>query len=589
MFARFNKTLSARIVAGALCTMFLALALMVFTASSMLQGQLELLAQERQDSSMRVAWEVLKSKGDRFAIKDGKLVVGDNYVVNDNFEVVDRVKELVGGTATVFQGDMRVSTNVKKPDGSRAVGTPLAKNAAYEAIFQQGNPYRGSADILGTPFYTAYDPILDADGKVIGILYVGLKKSEFLEHVQAARSKLLQIAFGVGLAGALMIAWYLRRTLKPLTEIAHTTRALAEGRLDMDVPSQGRTDEVGEIARALDALRDALVERNRLEAEAAQAAQELQELEKNRITEQLALQSAEAGRRAEEQAAAAEQRKEFVASLAGTMEHQVAESMDRVTQALQELGQASETMRQGASATLASCALAADKSNIACENIEAIAAATEEMSASVREIERKIGVAAVEIEKAARQTSESTQTIASLSQASHRIGAVVELIQDIAEQTNLLALNATIEAARAGDAGRGFAVVASEVKGLATQTAKATQDISVLIGEIQAHTERSVATMGAVAQQVETVHEISSEISAAVREQAASTAEISRSTRVVVETVDVLNDEVENIKALAQAADQQAGAVVSSTTMLDAQSTSMASELAARLRDLRAA
>ena len=211
------------------------------------------------------------------------------------------------------------------------------------------------------------------------------------------------------------------------------------------------------------------------------------------------------------------------------------------------------------------------------------------MSASVREIERKIGVAAVEIEKAARQTSESTQTIASLSQASHRIGAVVELIQDIAEQTNLLALNATIEAARAGDAGRGFAVVASEVKGLATQTAKATQDISVLIGEIQAHTERSVATMGAVAQQVETVHEISSEISAAVREQAASTAEISRSTRVVVETVDVLNDEVENIKALAQAADQQAGAVVSSTTMLDAQSTSMASELAARLRDLRAA
>ncbi|QCI79756.1 methyl-accepting chemotaxis protein [Hankyongella ginsenosidimutans] len=386
-----------------------------------------------------------------------------------------------------------------------------------------------------------------------------------------------------------MIAWYLRRTLKPLTEIAHTTRALAEGRLDMDVPSQGRTDEVGEIARALDALRDALVERNRLEAEAAQAAQELQELEKNRITEQLALQSAEAGRRAEEQAAAAEQRKEFVASLAGTMEHQVAESMDRVTQALQELGQASETMRQGASATLASCALAADKSNIACENIEAIAAATEEMSASVREIERKIGVAAVEIEKAARQTSESTQTIASLSQASHRIGAVVELIQDIAEQTNLLALNATIEAARAGDAGRGFAVVASEVKGLATQTAKATQDISVLIGEIQAHTERSVATMGAVAQQVETVHEISSEISAAVREQAASTAEISRSTRVVVETVDVLNDEVENIKALAQAADQQAGAVVSSTTMLDAQSTSMASELAARLRDLRAA
>lgn len=538
---------------------------------------------------MRVAWEVLKTKGDGFSIKDGKMVVGDTYVVNDNFEVVDRVKELVGGTATVFQGDIRVSTNVKKPDGSRAIGTPLARNPAYDAIFGQGKPYRGSADILGTPFFTAYDPILDANGKVIGILYVGLKKSEFLQIVEGIQSRLWLVALCVGLFGALGLAWYLRRTLQPLTGIANSTRALADDRLDADIPNQGRADEVGEITRALEALRGALIERRRLEAEATQAALELQELEKTRIAEQLAQQSAEAVRRGEEQVASEEQRRMFVMSLAGTMETQVATSMDRVTQALQDLGQASETMRQGASATLASCAVASGKSDIACENIEAIAAATEEMSASVREIERKIGVAASEIEKAARQTSESTKTIASLAEASKRIGAVVELIQDIAEQTNLLALNATIEAARAGDAGRGFAVVASEVKGLATQTAKATQDISVLIGEIQTHTERSVATMDAVAQQVETVNEISSEISAAVREQAASTAEISRSTRVVVETVGGLSDEVENIKALAEAANQQAGAVVTSTTMLDAQSTSMASELTAKLQDLRAA
>ncbi len=148
---------------------------------------------------MRVAWEVLKTKGDGFSIKDGKMTVGDNYVVNDNFEVVDRVKELVGGTATIFQGDMRVSTNVKKPDGSRAVGTPLAKNPAYDAIFGQGKPYRGSADILGTPFFTAYDPILDANGKVIGILYVGLKKSEFLQIVEGIQSRLWLVAFCVGL------------------------------------------------------------------------------------------------------------------------------------------------------------------------------------------------------------------------------------------------------------------------------------------------------------------------------------------------------------------------------------------------------
>lgn len=199
MFARFNKTLSARIVAGALFTIIAALILIVIISSGMMRDQLEQLAQQRQDSSMRVAWEVLKTKGDGFSIKDGKMTVGDNYVVNDNFEVVDRVKELVGGTATIFQGDMRVSTNVKKPDGSRAVGTPLAKNPAYDAIFGQGKPYRGSADILGTPFFTAYDPILDANGKVIGILYVGLKKSEFLQIVEGIQSRLWLVAFCVGL------------------------------------------------------------------------------------------------------------------------------------------------------------------------------------------------------------------------------------------------------------------------------------------------------------------------------------------------------------------------------------------------------
>ena len=127
-------------------------------------------------------WELLKTKGADLRIADNKLLAG-TYVVNDNYELPDRIQEIFGGTATIFMNDTRVATNVLKADGARAVGTRL-QGPAYDAVFKRGESYRGETDILGIPYFTAYDPIKNAEGKTIGVLYVGIKKSDFFASFQ---------------------------------------------------------------------------------------------------------------------------------------------------------------------------------------------------------------------------------------------------------------------------------------------------------------------------------------------------------------------------------------------------------------------
>lgn len=184
-------------------------------ATHILQSQMTQQAQSRQDANMRVAWELLRHKGATFRIENGKLFA-DSYEVNGNFEVVDRVKELVGGTATVFMGDTRVSTNVVQANGQRAVGTKLAKGPIHDALFQAKKPFRGEADILGERYFTAYDPIISATGAVIGILYVGLPQGEFLDVVSDVRNSIFLAATVIGGIVAVLAFVFIRRQFKPL-------------------------------------------------------------------------------------------------------------------------------------------------------------------------------------------------------------------------------------------------------------------------------------------------------------------------------------------------------------------------------------
>jgi len=144
-----------------------------------------------QETHLRTFWALLNDKGKGFRITDGKMFVG-TYLLNGNYELPDKIKSLFGGTATVFMGDIRVSTNILKEDGSRAVGTKL-EGSAYDALFRQGKPYRGETTILGIPYYTAYDPIRDSSGTIVGALYVGINKSDYFATYDTIRFKAIVV------------------------------------------------------------------------------------------------------------------------------------------------------------------------------------------------------------------------------------------------------------------------------------------------------------------------------------------------------------------------------------------------------------
>jgi len=149
-------------------------------------------ALKEQDQHLKTFWKLIRAKGSDISIVDGKLLVGD-YVVNGNNELPDQIQDIFGCTATIFMGDTRISTNVLMPGGKRAVGTKL-QGPAYDSIFRQGKPYRGEALILGTPHLTAYDPIKNGTGEIIGALYVGVNKSAYFTTYERLKTKVIVLA-----------------------------------------------------------------------------------------------------------------------------------------------------------------------------------------------------------------------------------------------------------------------------------------------------------------------------------------------------------------------------------------------------------
>jgi len=204
-----------------------------------------------QEARLKTLKELLHGKGSQFRIANNKLMVG-NYALNDNFEVPDKLKEICGGTATIFMRDVRVFTNVLKPDGSRAIGTKL-QGPAYDAVFKAGTSYHGEADILGTKYFTAYDPIKNAQGETIGAIYVGVKKSEFL-----ADYKKLALQIGSGVLLLLIISSiaaiiFAKSICKPIAHMMEVLGKAAEW--DLSVTAQCRTkDEFSLLAGSVNKM-----------------------------------------------------------------------------------------------------------------------------------------------------------------------------------------------------------------------------------------------------------------------------------------------------------------------------------------------
>ncbi|MBC7584412.1 MAG: cache domain-containing protein [Tardiphaga sp.] len=517
-------------------------------------------AADRVETNMRVAWDVLRARGTSFKVEDGKLLA-DSSVLNGDVAVVDKVKSLVGGTATIFLKDTRIATNVQKPDGSRATGTPLARSPAYDAIFERKAPFRGEVTILGENYMTAYDPILSASGDVLGILYVGIKKVEFLQAANETFWTMIYVTVGVMLAA--IIASYLaaRSSMaRPLNPAITTMKRLAEGDLTVDTPVYRRHDEIGEIMSAL-----AVFKANGLEVERMKTEQGI------------------------ETQRAAEARKSEMMKLADGFEGAVGRIAETVSSASKELESSAATLTSVSARSQSLAVAVAASAEEASTNVQTVASATEEMASSVNEISRRVQDSARIANDAVGQASDTNRRVGELAAAASRIGDVVELINTIAGQTNLLALNATIEAARAGDAGRGFAVVAAEVKQLAEQTAKATSEISQQVDGIQMATRDSVAAIREIGNTIGQMSEIASAIAAAVEEQGATTHEISRNVQQAATGTLQVSANIADVQRGVDESGTAASQVLSAAQSLSGESTRLSQEVGRFLNSVRAA
>jgi methyl-accepting chemotaxis protein len=295
-------------------------------------------------------------------------------------------------------------------------------------------------------------------------------------HTTASTVMTLMIGVAVvgvvaGLASGLLISR--KGVVQPLSRAIRSMNALAKGDLDVEIPGEERRDEVGDMARAMAVFKQGAQENRRMVEE----------------------QTAEAERK--------EQRAQQVKEMTDTFQRDVDEAMQTLASAAQELETTAQQMASTAEETSNQSETVAAASTQATSNVQTVASATEELTSSIEEISQQVAKTSQIAEKADGEAQSATQRIEELKEAADKIGEIVTLISDIAEQTNLLALNATIEAARAGDAGKGFAVVANEVKSLASQTAKATEEIGAKITEMQQGVDSTVPAMQMISETIQ--------------------------------------------------------------------------------------
>ncbi len=498
------------------------------------------------------------------AYPDAKITLGSDGSVQrvvipkmpdfTDHRIVDRATSYVGGNATLFVYDdatdqfIRRTTNVKKENGDRAVGTHLAADHPGQAIVRRGETYKGPAMLFGSRFYTAYHPVFNPAGKVVGIIYVGIATAELdgmLRQAIVAMTTAAGIAAMFALLATLMLV---RRVTKPLNAVTDALTALADGRTDVEVQHADRADEIGAIARTIDVFRTNRIERRQLEAE-----------------------------RLNSEKAATERRKKELNEFVDGFRTKIGGIIEQVLNSSHRFEQDAQQLSMTARSTAEMSGQSAEASRQASEHVRSAATASDELSQSITEISRRVQDSNSVAADAVKQAVATDERMAELSAAGDRIGDVVKLITSIAEQTNLLALNATIEAARAGDAGRGFAVVAQEVKNLAGQTAKATDEISSHIVNMQRATGESVDAIKAIGQTIERISEITASISAAVEEQGTATQNIAHGVQAAAGGTLEVAENIERVARNAGTNETTSGQMLQSAKAL--------SEVSIHLRD----
>lgn len=503
MLNRF--TLATKITVLSCLAMLALAASLVITTRWALDQDLQKRATERQETHITVARDVLGRYGSKFSVEGDRLLL-DGRALNGFNDPVDKVKKLVGGTATIFLGDTRIATNVIKDDGSRAVGTKLAPGPVFDAVLRDGKPYRGEAEILGKDYYTAYDPIRDASGKTIGILYVGIPVEDVRGNASGLVLMLEEIGLAALLVGCAVQFWICRGLFAPITVMIASMRRLADGDTRSEILGAERGDEIGEMARALAILQEASAARAAAEAEIARNKDALDKVVRalgdglKRVAQGKLTQEIETEFDPQYAALRTDFNEAVVAlrGLVGTVVDStiaIKAGTGEISTAADDLARRSESNAASIEETTAAIAQINSR-------LEVMSRAAQD---AVSRAEEANGVVA-----AGRTTAEhAVATMSRVSESARGIDDVIEGLDKIAFQTRVLAMNAAVEAGRAGEAGRGFAVVADLVSALAMraeeEAKRAREQLTLTQEEVSVAVDAVRSVDGALARIVETV------------------------------------------------------------------------------------
>ena len=436
--------------------------------------------------------------------------------------------------------------------------TLKVENEAVTAAQTKQTGFTRIDSLTGQDSFAAYNFV-----DIFGTTWAVVAKIDYDEAeapVMALLMMFLIVGALVAVAAAVIGLLVARSIAKPLSDMTSAMGELANKVWSTQIPGLTRTDEIGEMAKAVEVFKDQGQEAERLQSE--EAARE---------------------------ARAAEEKRAAMNQLANDFESSVGEVVEAVAATAQDLkdtAQGVSAIAEETTAQSANVASAAEESSV---NVQTVSSATEEMSASISEMQQQVMRSRDVSERAAQSVEDAAGQVTGLSDAADQIGDVLALIQDIAEQTNLLALNATIEAARAGEAGKGFAVVASEVKSLATQTQKATEQIRQQIEGVQSESKTAVGAIGGIREVIAQVTEISQSIAAAIEQQTAATSEIARNAQQAAAGTHEVSSSVQGVSEASQQASAASTELLASSNSLAEQGEALRERMKSFIEKVRAA